>query len=38
MSIAICAIMMAICVACIFGIGIVGKLVSRFRRSDGPGS
>jgi hypothetical protein len=38
MSIAICAIMMAVCVACIFGMGIVGKLVSRFRRSDESGS
>ena len=39
MSLAFCAIVMAVCVACIFGMGMIGKLASRFRRrSEGPES
>jgi hypothetical protein len=32
MSIAVCAIGMAACAACVFGIGMVGKVAARFRR------
>lgn len=39
MSVALCAIGMAVCVVCVFGMGMIGKLASRFRRrSEGPGS
>jgi hypothetical protein len=39
MSVAVCAIGMALCVACVFGMGMIGKLASHFRRrSEGPGS
>jgi hypothetical protein len=39
MSVALCAIAMVVCMVCIFGIGMIGKLTSRFRRrSEGPGS
>jgi hypothetical protein len=39
MSVAVCAIGMALCLACIFGMGMIGKLASRFRRrSEGPES
>jgi hypothetical protein len=39
MSVAVCAIGMALCIACVFGMGMIGKLRSRVRRrSEGPGS
>ena len=38
MSVVLCAVMMVVCVVCVFGMGMIGKLTSRFRRrSDGPG-
>jgi len=39
MSLAVCAIGMALLMTCIFGMGVIGKLRSRVRRgSEGPGS
>jgi hypothetical protein len=31
MSVAICAIGMALCAVCIFGMGMIGKLAGRWR-------
>jgi hypothetical protein len=31
MSIAVCAVMMVVCVMCVFGMGIMGKLAARWR-------
>jgi len=39
MGIAVCAIGLAVCVVCIFGMGMIGKLRSRVhRRFEGPSS
>jgi hypothetical protein len=32
MSVAVCAIGMAVCVACVFGMGMFGKLAGRWRK------
>jgi hypothetical protein len=31
MGVAVCAIGMAVCVVCIFGMGMIGKLAGRWR-------
>jgi len=35
MSIALCAVMMVVCMVCIFGMGMVGKLAGRWRGRSG---
>ena len=35
MGLAFCAIVMAVCVACIFGMGMMGKLAGRWRSRSG---
>ena len=35
MSVAVCAIGMAVCVACVFGMGMMGKLAGRWRARSG---
>ncbi len=35
MSVVLCAIMMVVCVVCVFGMGMIGKLAARFRSRSG---